>query len=260
MDLFVLSKYRQELMGIAMLMVVFHHLAIPQCSTVVDFLHVNGGFGVDIFLLLSGMGLYYSTRHGLNLRSFLYRRLTRIFPLYILVVVSVALIKGQGAGDVLYMVSTLGYWLGKPCYDWFVPTIVVLYLLYPVFHWATFDKKHGVAIGLGICIVMYVAFLLLPYGSNFQMWMRWPTFFLGSVAGMMIFDERHDGRLPFFGWGGICVLALCWRVLFCMGIHSFSRSRYRFIYYPCNKDKWLAVQTIFSCRLMFLLFDSILCG
>lgn len=209
MDISLLSRYRQELMGLAMLMVVFHHLTIPQCGSVMDFLHSNGGFGVDIFLLLSGMGLYYSTRKGLNLRTFLYIRLVRIFPLYILVVVSVALIKGQGVVDILYMASTLGYWLGKPCYDWFIPTIVVLYMLYPVFHWTTFGREHGVAIGVGVCVVMYAAFFLLPYGGNFQMWMRWPTFFLGSVVGMVIFDGKYKRRLSINGMGGVITISFC---------------------------------------------------
>ena len=75
MNLNLISRYRQELMGLAMLMVVFHHLAIHGMNDAIDFLHLNGGFVVDVFLLLSGMGLYYSTRNGMALGRYFLKRL-----------------------------------------------------------------------------------------------------------------------------------------------------------------------------------------
>lgn len=57
----LLSRYRTELMGIAMLWVMlFHayefHFGIPLLDTVKEL----GFGGVNIFILLSGMGLYVS--------------------------------------------------------------------------------------------------------------------------------------------------------------------------------------------------------
>ena len=64
----LLSRYRPELMGVAMLWVMlFHayefHFGIP----VLDAVKALGFGGVDVFILLSGMGLYVSlskTRGG----------------------------------------------------------------------------------------------------------------------------------------------------------------------------------------------------
>src|ERR1035437_10841661 len=74
-SLSILSEFRSELMGFAMLMVVFYHIAIDINSSLFAFLHYHGGFGVDVFLLLSGLGLYFSTKKGLNLKEFYLKRI-----------------------------------------------------------------------------------------------------------------------------------------------------------------------------------------
>lgn len=41
--------------------------------------------------------------------------------------------------------------------------------------------------GVILCLVFYLLMLIfLPYGSNFQMWLRFPEFFLGAVIGKMV--------------------------------------------------------------------------
>lgn len=187
LSLNLLSQYRQELMGLAMLMVVFHHLAIPYMGSAVDFVHRNGGFGVDIFLLLSGMGLYYSARRGVNLRVFYYKRFVRIFPLYFVIVGVFQIIYGHTFMDFILKATTIGYWIEGIMYDWFIPNIIALYILFPVFHFAIFNRKHGNLIGIAIVAAMYVGISCLPYGSNFQAWLRWPVFFLGALTGKWIF-------------------------------------------------------------------------
>ena len=187
MNLNLISRYRQELMGLAMLMVVFHHLAIHGINDAIDFLHLNGGFGVDVFLLLSGMGLYYSTRNGMDLGRYFLKRLIRIFPLYFAITAVVSFLSGDSFVTWLLKATTIGSWTSGVMYDWYIPCIVILYLVFPLFHWVTYDRRHGTAIGLAIVILMYLGFQLLPYGSNFQMWMRWPVFFLGALLGKWMF-------------------------------------------------------------------------
>ena len=59
-----ISKYRTELMGVATLLVVFGHSAgngvvMPEWM---ESLCGLASVGVDIFLLVSGLGLWYSLR------------------------------------------------------------------------------------------------------------------------------------------------------------------------------------------------------
>src|ERR1035437_2856765 len=136
MSLSILSEFRSELMGFAMLMVVFHHIAIDINSSLFAFLHYHGGFGVDVFLLLSGLGLYFSTKKGLNLKEFYLKRIIRIIPIYANVIAVVTLIKGPyNLNAYLVKVSTLGYWFNGPIFDWFIPALLFLYLIYPLFYY-----------------------------------------------------------------------------------------------------------------------------
>ena len=66
LDLKKISQYRTPLMGISALMVIMCHFVLysDNLSNVVRRLLELGNVGVDIFLLLSGIGCYYSLKNG----------------------------------------------------------------------------------------------------------------------------------------------------------------------------------------------------
>jgi len=140
-------------MGIAMLMVVFHHLPIEIGNSVYSYLKLNAGFGVDIFLLLSGLGLYFSmSKAGSTLASYYKNRAIRIFPIYAIIILCVSLIKGDfDLKTYLLDASTLGWWIDGTCYDWFIPTIVLLYAVFPLFYYAILRHKTGTWGGVYNC-------------------------------------------------------------------------------------------------------------
>lgn len=115
-----------------MLFVLFHHLPIPITDGVIGYLHSNGGIGVDVFLILSGMGPYYSSSKGMNLKEYYIKRFIRIFPIYIVVVVLMSIGNFHGIGNLLLKMSTIGYWVNGIYYDWFIPFIVLMYILYSI--------------------------------------------------------------------------------------------------------------------------------
>jgi len=69
--LILLSKYRQALMGIAILWVMMFHLPLrPGIPIIKEFFNIGYG-GVDIFLFLSGFGLYFSlSKKGIKLSHY----------------------------------------------------------------------------------------------------------------------------------------------------------------------------------------------
>ena len=72
----ILSRERSLLMGMAMAWVVFFHMTvwIPGDWPVLSFIKGMGNIGVDMFLILSGAGLYHSyqtlSEQGLGFKEF----------------------------------------------------------------------------------------------------------------------------------------------------------------------------------------------
>ena len=134
----VLSKYRSELMGAAMLWVMLFHAAdltfpIPG----LDLFRAAGFGGVDIFILLSAMGLSLSlSRLEQEYGAFLARRARRILPAYFVVMVPYTLfliLRGQAPLSALVWNSTLlAYWVHAPgAFNWYVSGILLFYVLAP---------------------------------------------------------------------------------------------------------------------------------
>ena len=83
----LLSKYRSELMGVAMLWVMFFHaFDLNMGHPLLEWFRAAGFGGVDIFILLSSMGLAMSlSRREQDYSSFMARRAGRILPAYYIV-------------------------------------------------------------------------------------------------------------------------------------------------------------------------------
>ena len=72
-ELFNISKYRGELMGAAMLFIILFHVSLPRNDLFFG-LRRMGNIGVDIFLFLSGVGLWYAWMKNASLKHFFLRR------------------------------------------------------------------------------------------------------------------------------------------------------------------------------------------
>ena len=79
-----ISRYRGELMGAAMLFVILFHVGLPRDDTFFG-LRRMGNIGVDIFLFLSGMGLWFSWSKHPDTKDFYLRRWLRIYPTWLII-------------------------------------------------------------------------------------------------------------------------------------------------------------------------------
>ena len=83
-EISLLSKYRTQLMGLAMLLILIFHTGIDVKSVnVIRSIKDIGDVGVDIFLLLSGIGLYFSYSKNNDKKYFYKKRVLRILPTFI---------------------------------------------------------------------------------------------------------------------------------------------------------------------------------
>lgn len=146
-----LSKYRTQLMGVAMLSVfLFHSMSGDWMPKYIYNIASHGDIGVDVFLFLSAMGLTYSLANNPNILSFYKRRIWRIMPTYWFVMSVVysfvyILTAAHIMPDNYYQIprnlyelfqtyTTLGFWIKDGVfYLWYIPAILLLYILFPFF-------------------------------------------------------------------------------------------------------------------------------
>lgn len=214
----LLSRCRGELMGLAMLWIMAYHAFFwtPAWPWLKD-LKEQGFCGVDIFLLLSALGVSMSlSRRQESYWAYLKRRLVRVLPLYLLVsgVYALALrLAGRiNLKTAAWTVSTLFYWLGKPhCFNWYIPALVGFYLIAPpAVRLLRRVRWPGmvVAVAWAGCFVLY--HICAPTGPVELLGgtvMRLPVFLLGLLLG--IFLSRGE-RLRL--WQGAAWLALPWLI------------------------------------------------
>lgn len=142
----LISKYRGAIMGFAALWILFFHEWVTlfvnnQVGVNIEgYLKRIGFCGVDIFLLLSGIGLTFAIRKG-NVLTFYYRRIKRILlPFLVMAIIRCALEKWPII-EFWKNISGINFYT-KSIYSflWFVPAILTLYLFFP-WYYKLFTRK-----------------------------------------------------------------------------------------------------------------------
>ena len=134
MNLSLLSKYRTELMGFAIICVYLFHMSDLKDMNII---FRYGYMGVDIFILLSGIGLVYSWEKNSNIKNFYIKRFSRIFPAYFIVAVIYLVYKAifetkEGIKGSIYLLTGLNFWKYGDRIFWYIPSIMALYIIFPL--------------------------------------------------------------------------------------------------------------------------------
>ncbi len=204
MKLSLLSKYRTHIMGVAMLWIMWFHSPFYGKTEAFHFIHNIGFYGVDMFLMVSGLGLYFSMRKSKGIGDFYKKRAVRILPAYLLVTVSWYLFfkKDVSFGDKVLSIFGINYFRGsiysRPEYfDWFLPTLFVLYLLTPLYD-KLFQKAAvkwkltllACMVSPLLCIIGYHAHIQVLYGS----FVRIPIFLIGYNIGYFLYEKKEEEK------------------------------------------------------------------
>lgn len=187
-----LSKHRRFVMGIAIMIVFYFHseISFPEWLGAMNYLRGFFIGGVDIFLFLSGMGLYFSYSKNSNLAVFYKKRVFRILPTYWSIVIvggTIGILNGtESIKSVLIYLSTIGFWFNKYVYDWDIPAQLLLYALFPMFFYViykTIDRK--VALALLICVVFLIIYSSIQMNGSYLLifLVRVPNFLFGLYIG-----------------------------------------------------------------------------
>ena len=204
-----LSKYRSEIMGLACLWVMLHHnfFVWPESLDGLRRFSNYGNLGVDIFLLLSGVGLYYAWSKKPALGDFYARRFVRILVPYGLIAVPYWVWRDLWLheGSFLLDVTQLSLPVQGVITTWYVPAMAVFYLLYPLIAKFLFSGDRWTRATL-LCGGVMLGCLHLNYGNssiygNCEIALtRSAIFIIGCALGKTVRDDEPIApHLPLLG-------------------------------------------------------------
>lgn len=217
-----ISDTRIESFGIATLLVILVHAKPYNWDAYPSGLYKIcelGSIGVDIFLFLSGLGLFYAMKKCDSVKMFYKRRILRILPSYMLITGVlfgiIVLMKHMTWTDYLLQVSTLYLWIQGPSITWYVSFVYLLYLCYPlIFRVLTSDNwKKNTVLMVGICLAVEICiFIWMPdfYVQYEFALARIPIFLIGAIFGRREYDEKGYSLWSVGMYG---LIFLCIRVL-----------------------------------------------
>lgn len=205
----ILSKYRNELYGFSILWIILFHglemknFTLSKPLKVLEGILKHGNCGVEVFLFLSGVCLYYSLKSNENIRKFYINRLYRIFiPLIMIDGVYWFYTCILRDGNILKFIKNItfySFWIDGNGQVWFIALIVPLYIVYPiVFKYILNNEKVNRLLYIIIlCIIVYVICYIFKQAN--PKWFkgieialtRVPVFLLGCYCGILSYENRE---------------------------------------------------------------------
>lgn len=207
----IISKYRGVLMGIAIISVILFHFT-DDCrrgnynydGLIRMYNYIISSTGVELFLLLSGFGLYYSFKRNGNIRSFYKRRFTRIILPYIFVAVPAwiwrdLVLANKGILSFLKDFFFITFFTDGISWFWYILISIICYLIFPYIFDIFDSAKDRITAEFRMFSVftffMASAIWLEIYCTSFFgkvniMLLRFPAFFLGVLIGHAAYNNE----------------------------------------------------------------------
>ncbi len=209
-NLGAVSRYRDVLFAFAIIIIIFCHTSMNFGDGLPGRIYAVtkafGQMGVDIFLFLSGMGLWFSYHNDSSASSFLKKRFARLLPAYVMVtlpwfMLSDIILHGS-VSEFLLDFSTLAFWLNGSITEWFIASILLLYLLYPLIYKLFLRKKLYLVVMAVVYLISLIVYTgafgsILPqhlYIVNETFLVRVPAFMMGTYLAPLIKQNRPLGR------------------------------------------------------------------
>lgn len=212
-----ISHYKAHLMGLAVMVVVYGHLLYYH-SGLQNYENLNFTIwytlgSVEMFMFVSGFGICQSLRKNRDAGTFYMRRLARLLPSYLPMMLVWCLANVAAGhmrvGEAVGNLTAMGWWFQtEHQFNWYVPAILVLYLLSPLFFDAIQRKKAGWV--FAALVILNIA----GWRSNLLMALsRFPTYFLGMYMGTQYAEGKAPTKKQLWIWtvlGAAAMAAVPW--------------------------------------------------
>ena len=210
-DLNLFSRYRDVLFGLAIITIIIWHFSenymnaflsgiIHESGLKYDLIYfyyrLIGSIGVEVFIFLSGMGLWYSFSHNSDLKTFYAKRLKRIAAPYLIIAVLY-----WGIRDIYFSHSVSGFFRDITFVSffrtgerslWFIAFIAFMYIVFPLLYKILFSGNNtGVRLIIltAVCVAFTAGlYIAAPHTyRNIEIAVtRIPIFITGIAAAPLI--------------------------------------------------------------------------
>ena len=215
-DLSIISKYRNEVFGISIISImIFHFVENVVKSNRTDFISdisklyniTVSSVGVEMFLFLSGMGLFFSMKKNDNIKQFYSKRFKRILIPYTILgamfwVIRDVVILHSGGLRFIHDFILISFWTNGRRTFWFISFILIMYLIFPLLFKLLDTKVNHRGITFIILLTATIGGselikLFFPdvYNNIEVALCRIPIFLFGIYIGGKIYNHEPFGIL-----------------------------------------------------------------
>lgn len=189
----ILSEQRSPLMGFAIIYIMLFHFESHNPFFCTKFF-VVGDIGVECFLLLSGLGNYYSLSRTeeSSVLQFYKRKLWRILPSFWIMIIPISVFHYMQHGISLTVFFTRIFGLsvfneGARGY-WYITALLICYIISPLLYkfFRESNRKEIIIVILSFIICYMLSFLL---GVEI-LFRRLPVFVLGMYIGKLCLNRN----------------------------------------------------------------------
>lgn len=209
MDL--LSRYRNELFGIAAMGTVISHanyFVMNDIPSIVQKILAYGGTGVYIFALLSGMGLYFSLtskdvfQNKTTVVDFYKKRFTRVIIPYVLIVglwyaIKYLVCLNEPIGF-FYELTTLSFWI-EHSGAWYVAMLIPVYVFFPYYYMWVERGNRLIRTSIAFSVILILSILLSVFNGSLYKHLSgvlcsFMIVILGNYIGKSVKEKSFKGR------------------------------------------------------------------
>lgn len=184
----ILSKHRSKIMALALLWIALFHSTCWFKQKSIAFIQNNGFGGVDIFLFLFSLGLFYSLKKGKNLCQFYIDRIKRILPYVLPALIFACFVYQYDFYKSILFVHFLDLFASGNTTLWYISALPIFVLIAPLYM-KIYEKKYY----LGILFSIWISVLSFLYFKNSTPMIfasRFPIYFLGFSFGEWSYNDK----------------------------------------------------------------------
>lgn len=188
------SKYRAELMGISIIMLMIFHASNPS---IYPFGYEvkplkRADIGVDFFLILSAVGCYFSLSKNADILRFYKKRIIRIIPTFVVCVFLFSLVqyytKGIPLTSFWEYVTMLALLKGDVAF-WYIGNIMVCYFAMPfLYKLSKYKLVYYIFSASFTLIVFFLAYKQI--GLDPVSLCKFPIFVISILVGKSIYENN----------------------------------------------------------------------